>query len=171
MNSQRILGIDPGLERTGWAIVENDEHKKPRIIAAGLIETSRTKSLQARLAAIYKEINSLIIKYSPSCAAVEEIFFTKRADTQRNTTYARGVILLALENNGIETGEYNPRTVKSIISGNGNAEKNQIIKSVQLVFGLEKPLMPDDVSDAAAIAFVHLRTSAFKKLVNLERSR
>ncbi len=166
MNSIRILGIDPGLERTGWAIVENSRDKRPHILDSGIIETSSKEKLQLRLKKIYTEIEKILKTHSPSSAALEDIFFSKRADTQKNTTYARGVILLALENYNIETQEYNPRTVKSSICSNGNADKKQIMKSVQLIFGLKEPLLPDDVSDAAAIAFLHLRNSSFKRLLS-----
>lgn len=171
MNLIRILGIDPGLERTGWAIVENSRDKKPYILASGLIETFPEERLSLRLKKIYTEIENIIEMHSPTSAAIEDIFFTKRADTQKNTTYARGVILLALENHSIETQEYNPRTVKSSICSNGNADKNQVIKSVQLIFGLKEPLLPDDISDAAAIAFLHMRDSSFKKLLSGSKTR
>ncbi|MEW5951696.1 MAG: crossover junction endodeoxyribonuclease RuvC [Elusimicrobiota bacterium] len=161
----RVLGIDPGLERTGWAIAEKKENSKTALIASGLIETSSTLSLQERLDKIYCEIKTLAEKYSPSQAAVEEIYFSKKAVSQRSTTYARGVIILALHRAKIPLSEYNPRTVKSFVSGNGNADKNQMTKAVSLIFSLKEPLTPDDVSDAAAIAFVHLRNSGFAALI------
>ncbi len=157
----RVLGIDPGLERTGWAIIEKGQNSGAAVCSAGLIETASTRKLQDRLAKIYDDLSLIIEKHSPCEAAVEEIYFSKRADSQRSTTYARGVILLALNKASIKTAEYNPRTVKSLFCGNGNADKAQMMRTAMLVFSLKAPLEPDDVSDAAAIAFIHLRNKNF----------
>lgn len=157
----RVLGVDPGLERTGWAVIEKKQRGEVSICAVGLIKTSPTHDLQIRLAKIYDELSLVVGKYLPCEAAVEEIYFTKRTNSQTSTTYARGIILLALHKASIKTAHYNPTTVKSMFCGNGSADKNQMIKTAMLVFSLRNPLKPDDVSDAAAIAFVHLKNKSF----------
>ncbi|MDP2864981.1 MAG: crossover junction endodeoxyribonuclease RuvC, partial [Elusimicrobiota bacterium] len=80
----RILGIDPGLDRTGWAVLEKDGAAPPRLAASGLIHTPKNAPLEKRLASVFDELSALIKTHSPQEAAVEEVFFSKRADTQAN---------------------------------------------------------------------------------------
>jgi crossover junction endodeoxyribonuclease RuvC len=153
----RILGIDPGLDRTGWAVLEKTGPAAARLAAAGLIHTPAGMPLEKRLAAIYRELTMVIDSHSPDEAGIEEVFFSKRADTQANTTHARGVILLACELRGLQISAYNPRTIKKTVSGSGSSEKPQMQRMVQLLLNLKAPLQPDDVADAAAAGICHLR--------------
>lgn len=153
----KILGIDPGLDRTGWAVLEKDGAAPPRLICSGLIHTAKNTLLEKRLAAIFDELSSLIKSHSPDEAAIEEVFFSKRADTQANTTHARGVILLACEKGGVPISAYNPKVIKKTVSGNGAAEKKQIQRVVQITLNLVSIPEPDDVADAMAAALCHLR--------------
>ena len=153
----RILGIDPGLDRTGWAVLEKTGPARAALAAAGLIHTPAKMPLEKRLAAIFDELDAVIAAHAPEEVGIEEVFFSKRADTQANTTHARGVILLACEKRGLPISAYNPRTIKKTIAGSGSAEKPQMQRTVQLLLDLAKPLEPDDVADAAAAALCHLR--------------
>jgi len=153
----KILGIDPGLDRTGWAVLEKDGAAPPRLAAAGLIHTLKNTLLEKRLATIFDELAARIKEHSPDEAAIEEVFFSKRADTQANTTHARGVILLACEKGGIPISAYNPKVIKKTVSGNGAAEKRQIQRIVQITLNLVSVPEPDDVADAMAAALCHLR--------------
>lgn len=157
----RILGIDPGLDRTGWAVLEKDGAAAPRLLASGLIHTPPSLLLHKRLAAVYGAFGALIKEHQPREAAIEEVFFSKRADTQANTTHARGVILLACEHAGLAISSYNPKTIKKTISGSGTAGKPQMQRVVQLTLCLKAPLNPDDVADAAAAGLCHLRLAPF----------
>jgi len=161
---KKILGIDPGLDITGWAVI-SQKYSKRELLKYGYIKTEPDKSLQERLEIIYDSMKNIINEILPDEAAIEEIFFTKKATTQANTTYARGIILLALEKEKIKTYSYNPRTVKQNISGNGNADKKQMQKIIQIIFSLKNPLKPDDIADAVAIALCHLRLSSFQQLI------
>jgi len=158
-----ILGIDPGLDRTGWAVIIKNGVNQPVLSASGLIHTSARMPLEKRLAAIYDELTEAIIKNRPEEVAIEEVFFSKRADTQANTTHARGVILLACEKMSLPITGYNPRVIKKTVSGNGNALKQQMQKIVQLTLKLEKIPEPDDVADAMAAALCHIRISPYAK--------
>ena len=153
----KILGIDPGLDRTGWAVLEKDGAAPLGLTAAGLIHTPKNTPLEKRLASIFDELSVLIKTHSPGEAAIEEVFFSKRADTQANTTHARGVILLACEKGGVPISSYNPKTIKKTVSGSGSAQKRQMQRVVQITLNLASVPEPDDVADAMAAALCHLR--------------
>jgi crossover junction endodeoxyribonuclease RuvC len=163
----RILGIDPGLDRTGWAVLEKDGAAPPRLLASGLIHTPAAHRLEKRLSAIYAELSAVLKARAPAEAAIEEVFFSKRADTQANTTHARGVILLACDQAGVPISAYNPKTIKKTISGSGSAEKRQM----QRTLNLPAPLEPDDVADAAAAGLCHLRLAPFAKALAAAKER
>lgn len=159
----RILGIDPGLDRTGWAVLQKDGPAPPALSASGLIHTPKNTPLEKRLAAIYDGFCALIKEHGPDEVSIEEVFFSKRADTQANTTHARGVILLACEKNSLPISAYNPKTIKKTVSGSGTAEKKQMQRVVQITLNLASVPEPDDVADAMAAALCHLRLAPFAK--------
>jgi len=167
----RILGIDPGLDRTGWAVLEKDGPAPPSLAASGLIHTPKNTPLEKRLAAIYDAFCALIAEHRPAEAAIEEVFFSKRADTQANTTHARGVILLACEKNSLPISAYNPRVIKKTVSGSGTAEKRQIQRVVQISLNLASVPEPDDVADAMAAGLCHLRLAPFSRAVAAAKAR
>lgn len=167
----KILGIDPGLDRTGWAVLEKDGAAPPKLAASGLIHTPKNTPTEKRLAAIFDGLSSLIKSHSPDEAAIEEVFFSKRADTQANTTHARGVILLACEKGGVRIFSYNPKVIKKTISGSGAAEKKQIQRMVQITLNLASVPEPDDVADAMAAALCHLRLAPIARAVAKAKAR
>ena len=161
----KILGIDPGLDRTGWAVLENAPPAPPRLLASGLIHTGKTIPLAKRLASIFDAMTSVVSDNSPDVVAIEEVFFSTRTDTQANTTHARGVILLACEKLSLTPVSYNPRTIKKTVSGNGRAEKIQMQRMVQMTLSLKAPPSPDDIADAMAAAICHIRLGAFRAVI------
>lgn len=167
----RILGIDPGLDRTGWAVLEKDGAAPPALAASGLIHTPKNTLLEKRLAAIYAELCVLIKEHRPVEAAIEEVFFSKRADTQANTTHARGVILLACEHGGLPISAYNPKTIKKTIAGSGAAEKKQMQRMVQITLNLASVPEPDDVADAMAAGLCHLRLAPLARALARAKER
>lgn len=166
----KILGIDPGVADTGWAVIEQEPPAGDiRLLASGVVRTSPPASLSERLKSIHSELADLLREHRPHALAIEEMFFLKRANTMRATLQARGVILLAAAQAKTTIAEYNPRMVKSTLTGSGTAQKAQMQKMVQRALGLAEPLRPDDTADAAAIALCHLRSSRYKKLQVLDR--
>lgn len=155
-----VLGIDPGVHRTGWAYVEGDSPSSARLVAAGLIETLPSAALPARLLRIHSEMAEVLATYPAREVAVEEFFFLKAARTIRNTLQARGAILLAAAQAGRGVWEYNPRQVKLSLTGSGTAAKPQMQRIVARRLG-GVDLRPDDVADAAAIALCHLGVRRF----------
>jgi crossover junction endodeoxyribonuclease RuvC len=164
----RVLGVDPGVSETGWAVLEG-EASRPALVASGLIKTYPTSDLPSRLKLIHAELSSVISEHSPEAVAVEEMFFVKVAHTIRATLQARGVVLLAAAQADKPVAEYNPRSVKLALTGSGKAEKAQMQLIVQKALGLAERLRPDDVADAAAIAVCHLRSQRMKGLRVLDR--
>jgi crossover junction endodeoxyribonuclease RuvC len=165
---QTVLGVDPGVSETGWAVLSTEQGREPRLVASGLIKTRPGPALSDRLRAIHEQLTSVIGEHRPDSIAVEEMFFVKIANTIRNTLQARGVILLAAAQANRPVSEYNPRTVKLTLTGSGSAAKTQMQSVVQRALGLAERLTPDDVADAAAIALCHVRTGRFKRLQVLD---
>lgn len=146
------LGIDPGFARCGYAFIES-KNSVYKIVDCGLIETFQSMEYNQRLKKIYKELNNLIVKYKPENAAIEELFFSKNSKTALKVAEARGIIILALTINNIDFKEYKPKEVKSQITGNGNANKDAVIKMINLFTGSK--IIQDDTADAVAIALAH----------------
>ncbi|MCX5793900.1 MAG: crossover junction endodeoxyribonuclease RuvC [Elusimicrobia bacterium] len=163
-----VLGIDPGVSETGWAVLCGEAGAAPRLEDSGLIKTFPAQPLPERLCLIYGAVARLLERHRPQDVAVEEMFFLKAAHTIRGTLQARGVILLAAAQAGCAISEYNPRTVKSALTGSGAADKRQMQRLVSKTLGLADLLRPDDVADAAAIALCHLRCGRVKRLQVLE---
>jgi crossover junction endodeoxyribonuclease RuvC len=148
----RILGIDPGLAITGWAIVDFDKDNTPSPIDYGAITTLKGLSVSERLVEIYNDIHELINKYEPEYAGVETLIFCNNAKTAISVGEARGVVLLALQEKSIPIKEFTPLQVKSSITGYGKATKKQVQDNVRVLCKLEQTPKPDDAADAIAIA-------------------
>jgi crossover junction endodeoxyribonuclease RuvC len=164
----RILGIDPGMHETGWAVVDGSAPGQPRLLASGVIRTEPGVPLPERLKSIHAELGAVISEHGPESCAIEEMFFVKEAVTVRATLQARGVIMLAMAQAGHAVHEYNPKTVKSALTGSGSAQKAQMQLMVQKALKLDAPLRPNDVADAAAIAICHMRAGRVKGLKVLD---
>jgi crossover junction endodeoxyribonuclease RuvC len=149
-----ILGIDPGIARCGWGIIEI-QNSKLKVKNYGCIETPSSMEVPLRLAVIYKEISKLIKQYSPEEMAVEELFFNTNAKTAFVVGQARGVVLLAGAEHQLKNYIYTPLQVKIAVTGYGRAEKAQVGKMVQTILSLEKIPKLDDTTDALAIALTH----------------
>jgi len=147
----RILGIDPGIERTGWGVVESKGHDvSPQDY--GCILTPKEDGLPRRLLLIYRALNEILDKHNPDVVGVEEIFFAKNAKSAIHVGHSRGVCLLAAGARGIPVEEVTPLQVKSSVVGYGNATKEQVGLMVKQILGLSRVPRPDDTCDALAIA-------------------
>ena len=164
-----VLGIDPGVSETGWAVLCGADGGAARLADSGLIKTFPSRPLPERLCFIHRAVAGLLARHGPEAMAIEEMFFLKAAQTIRGTLQARGVILLAAAQAGCPISEYNPRTVKATLTGSGAAPKLQMQRMVSKNLGLADLLRPDDVADAAAIALCHLRAGRLKRLRVLEK--
>ncbi|PIP75081.1 MAG: crossover junction endodeoxyribonuclease RuvC [Candidatus Levybacteria bacterium CG_4_9_14_3_um_filter_35_16] len=154
----RILGVDPGIARAGWGIIEinpPDGGSKLKVIKYGCLETDSKENVAQRLEKIYNGISELINKYKPEEMAVEELFFNTNAKTAFIVGQARGAIILAGAKSNILCFSYTPLQVKIAVSGYGRAEKNQVAQMVKTILSLKEIPKPDDTTDALAIAITH----------------
>ena len=157
-----ILGIDPGLATTGYGVVEKKGNSF-KLIEYNTITTSSDKNDVDRLSVLYEELLSLIDKFEPEQIAVEELFFNKNVKTAIRVGQARGVILLAGSQQGIEVAEYTPLQVKQAVVGYGRASKKQVQQMVKALLNLDEIPKPDDAADALAISICHGHSYASKK--------
>ena len=148
----RILGIDPGVATTGWAIIDFDKDNKPHPVDYGAIITAKELTISQRLEEIYKDLNELIIKFKPGYAGVETLLFCNNAKTAITVGEARGVVLLTLQQHNIPLKEFTPLQVKDAITGYGKADKRQVQENVKTICELDEIPKPDDAADALAIA-------------------
>ncbi len=147
-----VLGIDPGLERLGWAIT-TEERGQPRAIAFGCFMTDRAAAVEERLALIQGHVRSVIARHRPEVMAVEMLLFQKNVKTAIVVAQARGVVLAAAAEAGLELVEQTPNAIKLAVTGYGAADKKQMQRMVQVLYRLAEPLKSDDAADALAIAF------------------
>lgn len=159
----RVLGIDPGIGRMGWGIVEGNGNRiKP--IAFDCFETSSKLLVPERLDAIYKEVNRLIKEYSPDCLSIEDLFFQNNAKTAFVVGQARGVVLLSASQGKLPISVYTPLQVKMAVTGYGRAEKAQVGKMIKTLLVLKEVPKPDDTADALAVALCHIFSGKISKL-------
>lgn len=147
-----ILGIDPGIATTGYAVISKNSGKL-EAIKYGCIITLKDGNLESRLFEISKELEQIINKYNPEKIAIEKLFFSKNVKTAMNVGQARGAVLLTAKKCGLNINEYPPNEIKLSVSGYGKADKKQIQKMVKLIFNLKEIPSPDDAADALAIAY------------------
>ena len=157
----RILGVDPGIARTGWGIVEV-QSSKFKVQSYGCIETLAKLELSQRLKQIYTKLTDIVQKHKPDVLALEELFFNTNAKTAFVVGQARGVVLLAAAENKLPVSVYTPLQVKIAVTGYGRAEKNQVGQMVKVILKLKESPKPDDVADALAVALTHAFTAKFK---------
>jgi len=150
----RILGIDPGIGRTGWGMIEV-QSTKCKVQSYGCIETQVSVDIPGRLFTLYEEVRDIIKEYQPDVMATEELFFNKNVKTALIVGQARGVILLAGAKARIPIAIYTPLQIKMALTGYGRAEKNQIGHMVKTILKLSVIPKPDDTADALAIALTH----------------
>ena len=155
----RILGIDPGTARLGYAIIDFDTNsKKLDLICCGIIKTSKDDSDSTRLKIIRVDMENIINSYKPKFSSVEQLFFFKNPKTIVPVAQARGVILEVCATNGIEVHEYTPLEMKKMITGDGRAEKSLVSDIVHREFNLQENISPDDAVDAVALAMCFTRS-------------
>ena len=152
----RVLGIDPGTAVTGYGVVEPANGRPGRLIECGIIRTNPRDKMWHRLDSLYQGVAELIERHQPDALAVESIFFGKNVRTTVVLGQARGVILLAGAQAGIDVAEFPPAQVKLSIVGRGGAAKGQVSYMVQQLLRLAAPPAPSDAADGIAVALTYL---------------
>ena len=152
----KILGIDPGMAIVGYGLIET-VNDSINLLTSGSIQTDKKLPDSKRLLEIYNDLTTVVQKYQPDCASVEELFFFKNQKTIIPVADARGVILTVLEKLNIPTYSYTPIQVKQVLTGYGRAEKKEVEQMVRLTLQSDKLPKLDDTVDAIAIAICHSR--------------
>lgn len=149
-----VLGIDPGLTRTGYGIIEWSGGKE-RAVTAGVIRTDPDLSTALRLVELRGDIESILDDHAIDSAAIEQVFVNRNRNTAMAVARASGVIMETLARRGIPVAEYSPSQMKMAITGSGSADKQQISAVVAMRLGLHGVEGPADVADALGIAMCH----------------
>ena len=159
-----VLGIDPGSRNCGYGLLEFENNK---ILAAGCdtIRISPALSLPERLVYINQELDSVIKKYNPDAAAVENIFNGKNVQSSFKLGHARGVILFTIAKYGIPVYEYSPREVKKSVVGNGNASKQQVRYMVKQMIPIKNLPESEDATDALGVALCFYNRERFTSMI------
>jgi crossover junction endodeoxyribonuclease RuvC len=148
----RICGVDPGLEISGYAVLESADGRF-RIVDAGICRSSPRMTLERRLAQIEADFQDVLGTTRPDVVAIEQLYaHYKHPRTAILMGHARGVMLAVAARLGIELRHYNATQVKRYLTGNGRAPKSQVQRAVAVTLGLPRPPEPPDVADALAIA-------------------
>jgi crossover junction endodeoxyribonuclease RuvC len=156
-----VLGIDPGLTRCGYAVLEMSSHQNIRAVAIGVIRTPPSSPIHERLAEIHGEMESLLTQFKPDAVAIEQVFFQNNVRTAMGVGQASGIVLALASRAGCAVAQYTPSQVKNTIVGWGSATKDQIGHMVQQRLNLATIPQPADAADAAAIALCHCSIAPF----------
>lgn len=151
----RILGIDPGYDRLGIAVIEKPAKGRESVLFSNCFQTSAKKTFYQRLAEIGEEIGRLMDEFQPSALALETLFITKNQKTAMRVAEARGVIIYEAAKRKIPTYEYSPPQIKSAVTSDGNSDKQRIIKMIKMLVKLPDNKKLDDEYDAIAVALTH----------------
>ena len=156
----KILGIDPGMERLGWGVIEKNGNELKKI-SSGVKKTLKTSRKSARLLEIFEFLNKLIKKERPDTLSTEKLFFAKNVKTALIIGEVRGIILTVAEAHGLAIKEFAPLEVKVAICGYGRADKQAVANMVKLMLNLPKKELLDDETDALALAIIGASYKAY----------
>jgi len=150
-----IIGIDPGLVKTGYGII-SIKNEKSELVDFGIISPNPNDTISNRIFTIFSDIEQLINTYSPSVFSIEDIFYSRNFKSAMLLGQARGAAVLAAAKYKLPIFEYSAKKVKQSITGNGNADKTQVQYMVIKILNIKTTSMPLDASDALGIALCHL---------------
>ena len=171
-----VLGIDPGLSRCGYGVVEQisasgTQRARTEAVALGVIRTDPAEPQAARLATQMGELQALISEFQPSVVAVERVFFQVNARTAIGVAQVAGLAMAVAAAAGLEVVEYTPTQVKQAVAGWGGADKDQMKRMVAELLALPGPPEPADAADAAAVALCHLSQAPWHSASSGARAR
>jgi len=150
----KVIGIDPGTASCGYGIV-HERDGRLRAIDHGWWQTPAAQRPELRLRTIFEEVAALIAAHRPDAVALEESFVGADARTALSVGQARGAVMVAAANAGVECAEYPPARVKQVVCGYGRAEKQQVQKMVKAILSLQSAPTPSHAADALAVAICH----------------
>jgi crossover junction endodeoxyribonuclease RuvC len=156
-----VLGIDPGTATTGYGLVRNLPDGSLGSVGFGILQTPAGMPAHQRLSMLYHQLTELLLLHRPDGCAVEKLFFSRNVKTAIAVGQARGVVLLAISEAGLDMAEYTPNEVKQAVTGYGSATKKQVQEMVRVLLAIPEVPKPDDAADALAIAITHLHTQRY----------
>lgn len=162
-----ILGIDPGLARLGYGVIEVNGDKR-RVIQYGILTTPAGLPMPQRLKTLFRGMNQLMDIYQPDEVAFEELFFSKNITTGMAVSMARGVALVAVADRTDDLYEYTPMQIKQAVTGYGGADKHQVQMMVKMLLNMKEIAKPDDAADALAVALTHANSMHAKHLFRIQ---
>ena len=162
-----ILGIDPGLARLGYGVIEVEGDKR-RVIQYGMLTTPAGVPMPKRLQQLWRGMNQLMDLYKPDEVAFEELFFSKNITTGMSVSMARGVALVAVAERTENLYEYTPMQIKQAVTGYGGADKHQVQMMVKMLLNMKEIAKPDDAADALAVALTHANSMHAKHLFRIQ---
>ena len=159
-----VLGIDPGYERVGIAILEKN-NKGESLIYSECFQTSKEDSFTKRLSQISKEIESVVKKYHPQFLSIENLFFNKNKKTIMRVSEVRGAIINLCLSKGLEVREFTPLQIKVAVTGYGRSDKKQVISMVKNLITIDETIRFDDEFDAIAVGLTFFATEKMNQYV------
>jgi crossover junction endodeoxyribonuclease RuvC len=151
-----VLGVDPGTHVTGYGVVSGSGANAMTLVECGVIRTQPREPLPARLRDIYDGIAELLVRHTPTVMSVEDVFYARNVRTTVTLGHARGVIILAAEQRGVQVHEIAPAAIKKAVAGGGGATKEQVQFMVAKLLRLKSAPKPSDAADGVAAAVAYL---------------
>lgn len=159
-----VLGIDPGLSRCGYGLVEQGP-RGVRAVAVGVLRTEPSRPVPERLAELQSDLRALLAEHRPEVVAIERVLFQVNVRTAISVAQAAGIAMAEATVAGCAVIEYSPNQVKQAVAGAGGATKDQMERMVQTLLGIAQPLRPVDAADAVALALCHLAHAPMRERV------
>ncbi len=151
----RILGIDPGYDRLGMAVIEKSPSKRDAVIYSACLQTSPKDSIYKRLKEVGESLSSILQEYKPDALAIETLFITKNQKTAMRVAESRGIVIYEAAKRSVPIFEYSPMQIKVAVASDGSSDKSRILKMLALLVDLPEKKALDDEYDAIAVALAH----------------
>jgi len=158
-----VLGVDPGVSRCGYAVLEARPAGRARAAAIGVLTTATTEPLPLRLAELQREVRALLGAYAPAVVAIERVLFQVNVRTAMGVGQASGIVMAEAAGRGCAVVEYSPNQVKEAVAGWGGAGKEEVQRMVCTLLDLDRVPSPADAADAAAVALCHLAIEPLRR--------
>ncbi|HVF52636.1 MAG TPA: crossover junction endodeoxyribonuclease RuvC [Actinomycetota bacterium] len=165
-----VMGVDPGLTRTGYAIVTRADGRF-RALGFGVLGTPATAPVAERLALLRSSFLEQIARFAPDEIAIERLFFNSNVRTAMSVGQASGVLLASAAESRLPVAHYTPPEVKMSVAGSGTADKSAVASMVMSLLGLDAPPRPADAADACALAICHLNRGGLSRAVARAQAR
>jgi crossover junction endodeoxyribonuclease RuvC len=156
VSQMRVLGVDPGLTRCGFGVIDGDPGRRLALVATGVVSTSAADEIGLRLLALEEQVERWLADYRPDAVAVERVFSQHNVRTVMGTAQAGAVAIVCAARRGLPVALHTPSEVKAAVTGNGRADKAQVTHMVTRLLAMTDPPRPADSADALALAICHL---------------